>query len=253
MNITGHVALVTGGSSGLGLATVRQLVAEGAKVVVADVSAPSDDVTTELGDNIRYVHTDVTDEAAVSAAMDEAAALGDLRAVVHCAGIGNPMRLIQRDGTAGDIEQIRRVIDINLVGTIIVASQAGIRMAENTEIDGERGVIIFTASVAAFEGQIGQIAYSASKGGVVSLTLCAARDYASKKIRVATIAPGTLDTPMLASASQQVRDSLASMVPNPSRLGRPEEYAHLALSIIENGLINGETIRLDGAIRMAPR
>ena len=253
MNVQGHVALVTGGSSGIGLATVRRLVSEGAKVVVADVNPPADDVVSELGDAIRYMKTDVTDEATVSAAMDAAVEMGDLRVVVHCAGIGGAMRLVQKDGSAGNVDHLRRIVDVNLMGTIIVASQAGVRMAKNEELDGDRGVIIFTASVAAYEGQIGQAAYAASKGGVVALTLCAARDYASKKIRVMTIAPGTIDTPLLGRASQEVRDSLATMVPHPARLGCPEEYAQLAMAIIENGLLNGETIRMDGAIRMAPR
>lgn len=253
MEIQGHAALVTGGSSGIGLATVQRLVNEGAKVLIADVNPPKDEVAAALGDAIRFVKTDVTSEDQVAAAMDAAVELGDLRAVVHCAGIGGPMRLVQKDGTPGDLAHWKRVIDVNLVGTMIVASQAGARMAKNDEIDGERGVIIFTASVAAFEGQIGQAAYAASKGGVVGLTLCAARDYASKKIRVVTIAPGTVDTPLLAGASDAVRESLAQMVPHPARLARPDEYAHLALSIIENAMINGETIRMDGAIRMAPR
>lgn len=253
MNVSGHSALVTGGASGLGLATVQRLVADGAKVVIADLNPPADDVAAELGDSVRFVKTNVTSEDEVSAAMDAAVELGDLRAVVHCAGIGGPMRLVQKDGSAGDLAHFRKIIDVNLIGTMIVASQAGVRMAKNDEVDGERGVIIFTASAAAFEGQIGQAAYSASKGGVVGLTLCAARDYASKKIRVVTIAPGTVDTPLLAKASDKVRESLAAMVPHPSRLARPDEYAHLALSIIENAMINGETIRMDGAIRMAPR
>jgi len=254
MNIQGHVALVTGGASGIGLATVQRLVSEGAKkVVVADVNPPKDEVATELGDAIQFVQTDVTNEDQVAAAMDAAVELGDLRAVVHCAGIGGPMRLVQKDGSPGDLAHLKRIVDVNLMGTMIVASQAGARMAKNEEIDGERGVIIFTASVAAYEGQIGQAAYAASKCGVVSLTLCAARDFASKKIRVVTIAPGTVDTPLLANASDEVRESLAQMVPHPARLGRPEEFAHLALSIIENAMINGETIRMDGAIRMAPR
>lgn len=254
MNIQGHVALVTGGASGIGLATVQRLVNEGAKkVVVADVNPPKDEVATELGDAIQFVQTDVTNEDQVAAAMDAAVELGDLRAVVHCAGIGGPMRLVQKDGSPGDLAHLKRIVDVNLMGTMIVASQAGARMAKNEELDGERGVIIFTASVAAYEGQIGQAAYAASKGGVVSLTLCAARDFASKKIRVVTIAPGTVDTPLLANASDEVRESLAQMVPHPARLGRPEEFAHLALSIIENAMINGETIRMDGAIRMAPR
>ena len=253
MQINGQVALVTGGASGIGLATVERLVADGAKVVIADLNSPAEEVAQRLGDSIVFVRTDVTDEDQVSAAMDAAAELGELRAVVHCAGIGGPMRLVQRDGSAGNLAHFQKVVNVNLMGTMIVASQAGVRMARNEEIDGERGVIIFTASVAAYEGQIGQAAYAASKGGVVSLTLCAARDYASKKIRVVTIAPGTVDTPLLAGASDKVRESLAQMVPHPARLGRPDEYAHLAMSIIENPMINGETIRMDGAIRMAPR
>lgn len=253
MDIHGHAALVTGGSSGIGLATVRRLVTQGAKVLIADVNPPQDEVTAELGEAIRYVQTDVTNEDQVAAAMDAAVELGDLRTVVHCAGIGGPMRLVQKDGSPGDLAHLKRIIDVNLVGTMIVASQAGARMAKNAELDGERGVIIFTASVAAYEGQIGQAAYAASKGGVVSLTLCAARDFASKKIRVVTIAPGTVDTPLLANASDAVRESLAQMVPHPARLARPDEFAHLALSIVENPMINGETIRMDGAIRMAPR
>lgn len=253
MRYEGTSAVVTGGASGIGLATVRKLVDEGVRVVIADVKPPADDVAGELGDAVDYVQTDVTDEAQVGAAMDRAQELAPLRIVVHCAGIGGPMRLVQKDGSAGDLAHFRRVIDINLVGTLIVASQAGVRMAKNEETDGERGVIIFTASVAAYEGQIGQAAYAASKGGVVSLTLCAARDYASKKIRVVTIVPGTVDTPLLAGASEKVRESLAQMVPHPSRLARPDEYAHLAGAIIENSMINGEAIRLDGAIRMAPR
>ena len=253
MQVNGQAALVTGGASGIGLATVERLVADGAKVVIADLNAPAEEVAQRLGDSIVFVRTDVTDEDQVSAAMDAAAELGELRAVVHCAGIGGPMRLVQRDGSAGNLAHFQKVVNVNLMGTMIVASQAGVRMARNEEIDGERGVIIFTASVAAYEGQIGQAAYAASKGGVVSLTLCAARDYASKKIRVVTIAPGTVDTPLLAGASDKVRESLAQMVPHPARLGRPDEYAHLAMSIIENPMINGETIRMDGAIRMAPR
>ena len=253
MQISSHAALVTGGASGLGLATVTRLVSEGATVLIADLNPPADDVAAELGDSIRFVKTDVTDESQVAAAMDAASELGDLRAVVHCAGIGGPMRLVQKDGSPGDISHFRKVVDVNLMGTMIVASQAAARMATNDEVDGERGVIIFTASVAAYEGQIGQAAYAASKAGIVGLTICAARDLASKKIRVMTIAPGTIDTPLLGRASQEVRDSLAAMVPHPSRLGRPEEYAQLASAIIENAMLNGETIRMDGAIRMAPR
>lgn len=252
MDISGHVALVTGGAGGLGLATVEALIEKGAKkVIVADLAGEEN--ISHLGDKVAFVSTNVAEEDQVAAAMDKALEFGDLRAVVHCAGIGGPMRLVQKDGTPGDVAHFKRILDVNLLGTIIVASQAGARMAKNEDIDGERGVIIFTASVAAFDGQIGQTAYAASKGGVVGLTLCAARDYASKHIRVMTIAPGTVDTPLLARLSEDVRASLAAAVPHPSRLARPDEYAHLAISIIENAMLNGETIRMDGAIRMPPR
>ncbi|WP_349826926.1 SDR family NAD(P)-dependent oxidoreductase [Brevibacterium litoralis] len=252
MDITGHVALVTGGASGLGLATVEALLEKGAKaVVVADLKGEEN--LAHLDGKAHFVETNVAEEDQVAAAMDKAVELGDLRAVVHCAGIGGPMRLVQKDGSPGDLAHFKKILDVNLLGTIIVTSQAGARMAKNEDIDGERGVIVNTASVAAYDPQIGQTAYAASKGGVVSLTLCAARDYASKHIRVMTIAPGTVDTPLLARLSDDVRASLAAAVPHPARLARPDEYAHLATSIIENAMLNGEVIRMDGAIRMPPR
>ena len=253
MLVNGTSALVTGGSSGLGLATVRRLVEAGAKVVIADRNSPSEQTATELGDGAVFIETDVTDEDQVSDALGRASELGPLRTVVNCAGIGGPMRLVQKDGSPGNLEHFRRIIDVNLLGTMNVTSKAAALMTQTDEVDGERGVIIFTSSVAAFEGQIGQAGYTASKAGLVGLTLCAARDLASKKIRVMTIAPGTVDTPLLAGASQAVRDSLAQMVPHPKRLADPDEFAKLAMSIIDNAMLNGSTVRLDGAIRMAAR
>jgi NAD(P)-dependent dehydrogenase (short-subunit alcohol dehydrogenase family) len=196
--------------------------------------------------------TDVTDEEQVARACDTALSLGPLRIAVHCAGVGTPGRLISR-GEPLPLEQIRRVIDINVIGTFSVLRLAAHRMLR-VDLDGEeRGVIICTASVAAFEGQIGQAAYAASKGAVHSLTLCAARDFADKAIRVVTIAPGTFETPMLLTASEEIRRSLAAQVPHPNRAGKPEEFARLTRAIVDNPMLNGETIRLDGAIRMAPR
>lgn len=254
MNINGISAVVTGGASGLGLATVKHLLDKGAfHVVIADYAENGDEVAASLGDKVSFVRADVRDEAQVLAAIDQAAAVGPLRAVVHCAGRGGAVRLVNRDGTPGDYALYQEVVAINLFGTFNVLRLAAAEMAKNEPVDGDRGVVILTASVAAFEGQIGQIPYASSKAGIVGMTIVAARDLASKNIRVTTIAPGTFDTPILARLSQDVRDSLAQSVPHPSRLGQPEEYAHLAGAIIENGMLNGETIRLDGAIRMAPR
>jgi NAD(P)-dependent dehydrogenase (short-subunit alcohol dehydrogenase family) len=178
---------------------------------------------------------------------------GELRALVHCAGAGGAVRLVERDGSPGSLETFQRVINLNLVGTFNVLRLAAVKMVANEPIDGERGCCVLTASVAAFEGQIGQIPYASSKAGIVGMTLVAARDLARKYVRVNTIAPGTFDTPLLARLSQEVRDSLAATVPHPSRLGDPDEFGQLAVHIIENAMLNGETIRLDGAIRMAPR
>jgi NAD(P)-dependent dehydrogenase (short-subunit alcohol dehydrogenase family) len=232
---------------------VQALADAGATVVVADL--PSSDgqrFAQELGGRSQFVPTDVTDEEQVALACDTARELGEFRIAIHCAGIGTPGRLISR-GEPLPLDPIRKVIEINLIGTFNVLRLAAHRMLPTELEDGERGVIICTASVAAFEGQVGQAAYAASKGGVCALTLCAARDLADKAIRVITIAPGTFETPMLAGASDEVRSSLAAQVPHPSRLGRPAEFADLALAIVRNPMINGETIRLDGAIRMAPR
>jgi NAD(P)-dependent dehydrogenase (short-subunit alcohol dehydrogenase family) len=255
MDLAGSSAVVTGGASGLGLATVKRLLAtEVAGVVIADL--PSSDgktVAEELGARVSFVAADVRNVEEVEAALDAAEAVGPVRTLVHCAGRGGAVRLVNRDGTPGDLELYSEVVGINLIGTFNVLRLAATRMARNEPVDGDRGVCILTASVAAFEGQIGQIPYASAKAGVVGMTIVAARDLAGKQIRVCTIAPGTFDTPLLNRLSDEVRGSLASIVPHPSRLGEPDEYAKLALSIIDNGMLNGETIRLDGAIRMSPR
>lgn len=255
MQIDGISAVVTGGASGLGLATVRRLLDSGAaSVTIADL-AGSDGaaMVAELGHRVRFVAADVRDPDAMNKVFDTAQEAGPLRAVVHCAGRGGPVRLVGRDGEPGSLETYSEIIQINLVGSFNVLRLAAARMAQNDPLDGDRGVCVLTASVAAFEGQIGQIPYASSKAGIVGMTIVAARDLASRQIRVCTIAPGTFDTPLLARLSEDVRSSLAATVPHPSRLGNADEYAKLALSIIDNGMLNGETIRLDGAIRMAPR
>jgi NAD(P)-dependent dehydrogenase (short-subunit alcohol dehydrogenase family) len=255
MDVNGVSALVTGGASGLGLATVRRLVAAGAaSVVIVDLStSDGDTVAKELGEQVHFVSADVRNEDEINAALDVAGKQGPLRVVVHCAGRGGPVRLVNRDGTPGSLETYTEIIGINLIGTFNVLRLSAARMAANKPLDGDRGVCILTASVAAFEGQIGQIPYASSKAGIVGMTIVAARDLASKKIRVTTIAPGTFDTPLLSRLSDEVRASLAASVPHPSRLGEADEYAKLALAIVDNGMLNGETIRLDGAIRMPPR
>jgi NAD(P)-dependent dehydrogenase (short-subunit alcohol dehydrogenase family) len=252
MNINGASVLVTGGASGLGAATVRRLTEEGAKVVILDLpSSSGKEVAAELG--ATFVAADVTDPDGVNAALEAAEAQAPLRAVVHCAGRGGAVRLVDREGNPGSLEAYEGVVRTNLIGTFNVLRLAAARMARNEEVDGERGVCVLTASVAAYEGQIGQIPYASAKAGIVGMTLVAARDLASKRIRVMTIAPGLFDTPILARLPEDVRGSLAQSIPHPSRLGVPEEYADLAEHIISNPMLNGETIRLDGAIRMAPR
>ena len=255
MDVNGIAAVVTGGASGLGLATVRRLLHAGAaRVVIADL--PSSDgqaVAKELGDRVRFAAADVRVPAEMNEAFDAAEEAGPLRALVHCAGRGGAVRLVNRDGSPGSLETYTEVVTINLIGTFNVLRLAAARMARNQPLDGDRGVCVLTSSVAAYEGQIGQIPYASAKAGIVGMTIVAARDLAGKGIRVCTIAPGTFDTPLLNRLSDDVRASLAKTVPHPSRLGQPEEYAKLALQIIDNGMLNGETIRLDGAIRMAPR
>lgn len=255
MEIAGISAVVTGGSSGLGLATVHRLLGAGAaSVVIADLeSSQGNAVAERLGERVNFVAADVRSEDDMATVFDRAAEYGPLRVVVHCAGRGGAVRLVNRDGTPGSLETYTDVVTVNLVGSFNVLRLAAVRMAANEPLEGDRGVCILTASVAAFEGQIGQIPYASAKAGIVGMTLVAARDLASKNIRVVTIAPGTFDTPLLARLSEDVRTSLAQTVPHPSRLGEPDEYAKLALAIIDNGMLNGETIRLDGAIRMAPR
>lgn len=251
MRIDGCSAIVTGGASGLGLATATELAKAGAHVVIADLpNSAGADRAQEISGS--FVGVDVTDEAAVQKAVDSAVEQAPLRIVVNCAGIGNPGRVIGKQGVL-PLDQFTRVVTVNLIGTFNVIRLAAAKIVDSEPIDGERGVIVNTASVAAFDGQIGQAAYSASKGGVVGMTLPIARDLADKYIRVCTIAPGIMDTPMLAGLPEPARESLGKQVPNPARLGQPAEYAALARHIVENGYLNGEVIRLDGAIRMAPR
>ena len=254
MDIEGTSALVTGGASGLGLATTRRLLERGAKVTIVDLpSSDGEAVAADLGDDVRFMPADVRDVEAMQAAFDAAEETGPLRVLVHCAGRGGAVRLVDREGNPGDLELYSEVIGINLIGTFNVLRLAAARMAKNEPLDGDRGVCILTASVAAFEGQIGQIPYASAKAGIVGMTIVAARDLAGKFIRVNTIAPGTFDTPLLNRLPDEVKDSLAKTVPHPSRLGQPDEYGKLAVHIVENAMLNGETIRLDGAIRMAPR
>jgi NAD(P)-dependent dehydrogenase (short-subunit alcohol dehydrogenase family) len=254
MDIEGKGAIVSGGASGLGEATVRRLHAAGAQVVIADVNPEKGEpLAEELG--IAFVQTDVREEDQVQAAVDKAAeAEGGLRIAISCAGTGIPIKVASSKGPH-PLDAFKVIIDINLIGTFNLMRLAAFSMLSSNEPDaeGERGVCINTASVAAFEGQVGQIAYSASKGGVVAMTITAARDLADKGIRVNTIAPGLFDTPLLGALPEDKRAALGAQVPFPSRLGRPEEYAQLAQQIVENPMLNGETIRLDGAIRMAPR
>jgi NAD(P)-dependent dehydrogenase (short-subunit alcohol dehydrogenase family) len=251
VRIDGCSAIVTGGASGLGLATATELANAGAHVVIADLpNSPGEERAQDLGG--AFVGLDVTDESGVQAAVDAAAAAAPLRVVVNCAGIGTPGRVLGKQGVL-PLEHFARVVTVNLIGTFNVIRLAAAKMVESEPVDGERGVIVNTASVAAFDGQIGQAAYSASKGGVVGMTLPVARDLADKLIRVCTIAPGIMDTPMLAGLPEPARESLGKQVPHPARLGSPTEYAALARHIVENGYLNGEVIRLDGAIRMAPR
>ena len=253
MEISHNVALVTGGASGLGLATVKELHANGAHVVILDLpSSRGKEIAGELGDRAVFSPGDVTSPDSVTAALDAAAGLGTLRITVNCAGIGNGIRTVSKKGPF-PLDAFTKVINVNLIGTFNVIRLAAERISQAPEAGEERGVIINTASVAAFDGQIGQAAYSASKGGIVGMTLPIARDLASLKIRVVTIAPGLFNTPLLAGLPDEAIASLGAQVPHPSRLGDPAEYASLARHIVENPMLNGETIRLDGAIRMSPR
>ena len=252
MFLSGVAAMVTGGGSGLGRATVEAFAAKGARVAIVDVNpAAAEEAAKAIGG--LAVVCDVADEAAANAAIAKAeAAHGPARVLVNCAGVGVAKRVVGRDGPH-PLADYEKVIRVNLIGTFNMIRLAGAAMAKLEQKEGERGVIISTASVAAYEGQIGQAAYSASKGGVVAMTLPIAREFAQFGVRVNAIAPGLFLTPMLLGLSQEARDSLSASVPFPARLGAPAEYAALATHIVENGYINGETIRLDAALRMAPR
>lgn len=255
MELKNAVALVTGGASGLGEACVRRFVGAGGKVIVVDRDADKGSaLAVEVGQNARFAQTDVTSEADVNAAVNLAdETFGGLNIVVNCAGVAWAGRTVGKDGPHS-LDLFETVIKINLIGTFNVIRLAAARMINNPpNAEGERGVIINTASVAAYDGQIGQAAYSASKGGIVGMTLPIARDLARSGIRVMTIAPGLFDTPLLGMLPEEARISLGQQVPFPARLGQPTEYAQLAAAIVENPMLNGETIRLDGAIRMAPK
>ncbi|MDH4114133.1 MAG: 3-hydroxyacyl-CoA dehydrogenase [Burkholderiaceae bacterium] len=254
MQIKDNVFIVTGGASGLGGATTRMLAEHGGKVVIADVQADKGEaLARELGTAARFVKCDVTSEADAQSAVGAAGALGTLRGLVNCAGIAIGEKTVGKDGPHA-LASFARVITINLIGSFNMIRLAAAAMSKlDPTADGERGVLVNTASVAAFDGQIGQAAYSASKGGIVGMTLPIARDLSRSGIRCCTIAPGIFATPMLLGMPQEVQDSLGKQVPFPSRLGRPEEYAALARHIIENVMLNGETIRLDGAIRLQPK
>ncbi len=256
MRLQGVSALVTGGASGLGAATARALTARGVAVTIVDLDAErAGALAGELGEETTAVTADVTDPEQVQAAVDAAAGKDrPFRLAVSCAGVAWASRVVSRDGTPHDLDRFSRVVTVNLIGTFNVLRLAAARMARTEPLEhGERGVVVNTASIAAYEGQIGQIAYAASKAGVVGLTLPAARDLASIGVRVCTIAPGIVDTPMLAGLTDEVRAALAAGVPFPKRLGTPEDYAALACLIAEHGYLNGETIRMDAALRMGPK
>jgi NAD(P)-dependent dehydrogenase (short-subunit alcohol dehydrogenase family) len=254
MEIKNNVFVVTGGASGLGGGTVRMLAQAGGKVVIADVQADKGEaMARELGANVRFMKCDVTAEADGQAVVAAATEMGPLRGLVNCAGIAIGEKTVGKEGPHG-LASFQRVIGINLVGSFNMIRLAAAAMSrQEPTADGERGVLINTASVAAFDGQMGQVAYSASKGGVVGMTLPIARDLARSGIRCVTIAPGLFETPMLLGMPQEVQDSLGRQVPFPSRLGKPAEYANLVAAILGNVMLNGETIRLDGAIRLQPK
>jgi len=252
MDIKGIVAVVTGGASGLGRATAERLIGLGATVLITDLpTSAGAETAKEIG--AAFHAGDVTSADEMEAVFAAAEKLGEVRACVHCAGRGGPVRVLDKEGRPGSLDAYRSIIELNLVGSFNVLRIAAASMAKNEAVEGERGAVIFTASIAAFEGQIGQIPYASSKAGIVGMTLVAARDLAQRAIRVCTIAPGIFDTPLLARLPEDVKASLGAQVPNPPRLGHPREFALLACQIIENPMLNGETIRLDGALRMSPR
>jgi NAD(P)-dependent dehydrogenase (short-subunit alcohol dehydrogenase family) len=254
MRIEGITAVVTGGASGLGLASAERLYAAGARVAIVDLPGSAGaEVAEQLGVDAIFAPADVTSEDQMNAALDLIDGLGEPRALVHCAGRGKPLRTVDRQGNPGSLEDFTEIITLNLIGSFNVLRLCAARMARNEPLDGDRGACVLTASVAAFEGQIGQIPYASSKAGIHGMTIVAARDLAGRAIRVCTIAPGTFDTPLLATRPQEIRDALAEATPHPKRLGDPVDFARMAEQIIENPMLNGETIRLDGAIRMGPR
>jgi NAD(P)-dependent dehydrogenase (short-subunit alcohol dehydrogenase family) len=252
MELSDASVLVTGGASGLGWASAQRLAKRGARIVIADLPTSSGaERAAELGGV--FAPADVTDADAVAAAVGAASKAAPLRAVVHCAGRGGTVRVLEKDGSPGPLELFETVLRVNVVGTYNVLRFAASAMARNDERDGDRGVFVLTASIAAWEAQIGQLPYAASKAGIVGMTLNAARDLAQRAIRVCTIAPGVFDTPILARFSDEIKAGLAAQIPHPHRLGQADEFAQLAEAIIDNPMLNGETIRLDGAQRMTPR
>jgi NAD(P)-dependent dehydrogenase (short-subunit alcohol dehydrogenase family) len=254
MNLSDSSVLVTGGASGLGWASAQRLAKRSAHVVIADLPMSAGaERAAELGGAAAFAPADVTDADAVAAAVRTAADAAPLRAVVHCAGRGGTVRVLEKDGSPGPLELFETVLRVNVVGTYNVLRFAASAMAANDERDGDRGVFVLTASIAAWEAQIGQLPYAASKAGIVGMTLNAARDLAQRAIRVCTIAPGVFDTPILDRFSDEIKAGLAAQIPHPKRLGHADEFAQLAEAIIDNPMLNGETIRLDGAQRMTPR
>jgi NAD(P)-dependent dehydrogenase (short-subunit alcohol dehydrogenase family) len=254
MELIDGSSLVTGGASGLGLAVVNRLVERKVPVVIADLpTSRGADIARDLGKGAEFVAADVTDPTTMQEAVERAQSFAPLRALVHCAGRGATVRVVERDGSPGSLETYEAIIKTNLVGTFNSLRLAAAAMATNDPIDGERGVCVLTASVAAWEGQIGQIPYASAKAGVVGMTLVAARDLARSLIRVCSIAPGIFDTPILDRLSDEVKEGLAASIPHPSRLGYPDEFAMLAMQILDNPMLNGEVIRLDGAVRMQAR
>jgi NAD(P)-dependent dehydrogenase (short-subunit alcohol dehydrogenase family) len=255
VEVAGNVALVTGAASGLGEATARRLRAAGAEVVLADIADERGRaIASELGGTDHFVHCDVTSEVEVAAAVETAVGYGRFAICVHCGGGGIAARTLARDGTPHELDAFRRVVELNLVGSFNVLRLAAAAMSKNEPGgEGERGAVVLTASIAGYEGQIGQVAYGSAKAGVIGMTIIAARDLASAGIRVNTIAPGTIETPPMLMAPQSMRDAFAANVPFPKRLGRPTEYAALAQHMIENDYLNGQVIRLDGAVRFQPK
>lgn len=255
MQVRGASAVVSGGASGLGEAVVRKLAQAGARVVIADLQRPqAEALAAELGPDVRFVECDVRSEPQVQAALACAQALGPVRAIVSCAGIAIAARTLDKQGAAHELAAFQRVLEVNLIGTFNLARLGAAAMVASTPLErGQRGVIVQTASIAAFDGQMGQAAYSASKGGIVAMTLPLARDLAQHAIRVCTVCPGVMDTPLLRGLPEAARSNLAATIPFPPRLGHPDEFAALALHVIENDYLNGEHIRLDGALRMSAR